>query len=98
MWNDIGWYGLKGPTTSATDKILDWNTAKDKMWNDIGWYGLKGPTTSATDISLIYNKNYIKSSGTQNRTEQNRTEIYYDLDIYSLSSYYTNIATMQAIT
>ena len=31
-------------------------------------------------------------------TEQNRTEIYNDLDIYSLSSYYTNIATMQAIT
>ena len=33
------------------------------------------------------------------RTEiQNRTEIYYDLDIYSLSSFYTNIAIMQATT
>ena len=33
-------------------KILNWNTAKDKMWNGIGWYGLIGPTTSTTDISL----------------------------------------------
>ena len=33
-------------------KILDWNTAKDKMWNGIGWYGFIGPTTSTTDISL----------------------------------------------
>ena len=34
-------------------KILDWNTAKDKMWNGIGWYGFIGLiTTSTTDISL----------------------------------------------
>ena len=35
-------------------KILDWNTAKDKMWNGIGWYGFIGViTSSTTDISLI---------------------------------------------
>ena len=34
-------------------KILDWNTAKDKMWNGIDWYGFIGViTTSTTDISL----------------------------------------------
>ena len=34
-------------------KILDWNTAKDKMWNGIGWCGFIGViTTSTTDISL----------------------------------------------
>ena len=34
-------------------KILDWNTAKDKMWNGIGWHGFIGViTTSTTDISL----------------------------------------------
>ena len=36
----------------ALIKILDWNTAKDKMWNGIVRYGFIGPTTSTTDISL----------------------------------------------
>ena len=38
----------------ASIKILDWNTAKDKMWNGIGWYGfVVVTTTSTTAISLV---------------------------------------------
>ena len=50
----------------CSSKILDWNTAKDKMWNGIGWYEFIGPTTSTTEISLlgvtIVAKNYYCNS------------------------------------
>ena len=56
------------------------------------------PKTMGSTLNNRSLKNKNHSLRTENRTEQNRTEIYYDLDICSLSSYYTKFATMQAIT